>query len=205
MYQRRICSDSLTCCHTEIEVADQTFYLTQSQYTDTGPTNPSADPMTPGVWQGSHWECQILSHWYDSTRKKSRRKRDSNPGSSALEADALTTRPPRRFTVTTRHCVYLVLFTSPPARSPSYTRNHHDKPSSEVLHGPPPVHRAGGEAGWTDGPVPRHVGHGRQGRTGLRHLPGGLRGPGPLHASPRADRRPGEGRLLAAALLVDLI
>ena len=31
----------------------------------------------------------ILSHWYDSTPKKSGRKRDSNPGSSALEADAL--------------------------------------------------------------------------------------------------------------------
>ena len=29
-------------------------------------------------------------------RKKSRRKRESNPGSSALEADALTTRPTRR-------------------------------------------------------------------------------------------------------------
>ena len=26
--QGRICSDNLTCCHTEIEVADQTFYLT---------------------------------------------------------------------------------------------------------------------------------------------------------------------------------
>ena len=25
--QGRICSDNLTCCHTEIEVADQTFYL----------------------------------------------------------------------------------------------------------------------------------------------------------------------------------
>ena len=33
--QGRICSDSFTCCHTEIEVADQTFHLTQSQYTDT--------------------------------------------------------------------------------------------------------------------------------------------------------------------------
>ena len=30
--QGRICSDNLTCCHTEIEVADPTFYLTQSQY-----------------------------------------------------------------------------------------------------------------------------------------------------------------------------
>ena len=44
--------DSFTCCHTEIEVADPTFYLTQSEYTDTGPTSPSADPITPGAWQG---------------------------------------------------------------------------------------------------------------------------------------------------------
>ena len=29
-----------------------------------------------------------MSHWYDSTLKKSRHKRDSNPGSSAPEADA---------------------------------------------------------------------------------------------------------------------
>ena len=79
--QGRICSDNFTCCHTEIEAADQTFYLTQSQYTDTGPTSPSADPITPGAWQGGHW--------YDSTPKKFRLQRDSNPGSSALEADAL--------------------------------------------------------------------------------------------------------------------
>ena len=32
--QGRICSDKFTCCHTEIEVADQTFQFTQSQYTD---------------------------------------------------------------------------------------------------------------------------------------------------------------------------
>ena len=44
--QGRICSDNLTCCHTEIEVADQTFYLTQSQYADTGLTSPIADPIT---------------------------------------------------------------------------------------------------------------------------------------------------------------
>ena len=40
------------CCHTEIEVVDQTVHLTQSQYTDTGPTSPSADPIRPGAWQG---------------------------------------------------------------------------------------------------------------------------------------------------------
>ena len=57
--QGRICSDNFTCCHTEIEVAGRTFYLTQSQYTDTGPTSPSADPITPGAWQGSHWSANF--------------------------------------------------------------------------------------------------------------------------------------------------
>ena len=89
--QRRICSDNSTCCHTEIQVADQTFHLTQSQYTKSGQTRPSTDPMTPGAWQGSHWSANNLLVW-----EKSRRKQESNPGSSALEADALTTRPMRR-------------------------------------------------------------------------------------------------------------
>ena len=52
--QGRIRTDNFTCFHTEIEVADPTFYLTQSQYTDTGPTSPSADPIMPGAWRGSH-------------------------------------------------------------------------------------------------------------------------------------------------------
>ena len=57
--QGQIYPDNFTCCHTEIEVADQTFHLTQSQYTDTGPTSPSADPITPGAWQGSHWSANV--------------------------------------------------------------------------------------------------------------------------------------------------
>ena len=57
--QGRICTDNFTCCHTEIEVADQTSYLTQSQYTDTGPTSPSTDPVTPGAWQGSYWSANF--------------------------------------------------------------------------------------------------------------------------------------------------
>ena len=57
--QGRICTDNFTCCHTEIEAADQTFHLTQSQYTDTGPTSPSADPVTPGARQGSHWSANF--------------------------------------------------------------------------------------------------------------------------------------------------
>ena len=93
--QGRICTDNFTCCHTEIEVTDQTFHFTQSQYTDTGPTSPSADPITPGAWQGSHWSANFEAT--GMTRPgKSRRKRDSNPGSSAPKAVALTTRPARR-------------------------------------------------------------------------------------------------------------
>ena len=97
--QGRICTDNFTCCHTEIEAADQTFHLTQTQYTDTGPTSPSADPITPGAWQGSHWSANFEVTGMTRPRKKSRRKRDSNPGPPALEADALTTRPTRRWKV----------------------------------------------------------------------------------------------------------
>ena len=52
-----ICSDNFTCCHTEIEVADQTFHLTHSQYTDTRPTSPRTGPVRPSAWQGSHWSA----------------------------------------------------------------------------------------------------------------------------------------------------
>ena len=94
--QGRICSDNFTCCHTETEVAHQTFYFIQSQYTGNGPISPSADPTMPGAWQGSHWSANFSSHWYDLTPEKSRRKRDWNPGSSAPKADAFS-RPARRW------------------------------------------------------------------------------------------------------------
>ena len=68
--QGRICSGNFTCCHTEIEAADQTFHLTQSQYTDTGPTSPSADPITPGAWQGSHWSANFEVTGMTRPRKK---------------------------------------------------------------------------------------------------------------------------------------
>ena len=58
--QGQICSDNFTCCDTEIEAADETFYFTQSQYTDTGPTSCITDPITPGAWQSSHWSVNFL-------------------------------------------------------------------------------------------------------------------------------------------------
>ena len=74
--QGRICSDNFTCCHTEREVADPTFYLTQSQYTDTGPTSPSTDPITPGAWQGSHWSANFEVTGMTLPRK--------NPGATGI-------------------------------------------------------------------------------------------------------------------------
>ena len=76
--QGRICSDNFTCCHTEIEVADQTFYLTQSQYTDTGPTSPNADPITPGAWQDSHWSANFEVTGMTRSQK--------NPAASGIRA-----------------------------------------------------------------------------------------------------------------------
>ena len=43
--QGRVCSDSYMCCHTDLQVADQSFPLTQSRHTDTGPTSPGADAV----------------------------------------------------------------------------------------------------------------------------------------------------------------
>ena len=57
--QGRICTANFMCCHTEIEVADQTFSLTQSHYTDTGPTISRVDPIMPGAWQGSQWSANF--------------------------------------------------------------------------------------------------------------------------------------------------
>ena len=50
---------SFSCCHTETEVADHAFYLTQSQCADTWPTSPSTDTTTPGARQGSHWSAKF--------------------------------------------------------------------------------------------------------------------------------------------------
>ena len=59
-------SDNCMCCYTGIEVTDQTCYLTQLQYTETRRTSPSADPIMPDTWQGSHWVQIFMSMvWLD--------------------------------------------------------------------------------------------------------------------------------------------
>ena len=97
--QGRICLDKCSCCHTEIEVAGQTFCLTQSQYTDTGSTSPSTDPITPRAWQGSHSSASFQVSGLTRPGKIPAKVKIefSNPGSAALEADALTTGPTRQW------------------------------------------------------------------------------------------------------------
>ena len=85
--QGRICSDNFTCCHTEVEVADPTFHLTQSQYSDTVPTIPSVDLITSGAWQGNYWSANFLSNWYDSAQA------GFEPWTFRSRGGRLTTRP----------------------------------------------------------------------------------------------------------------
>ena len=167
-----ICTDNITCCHAEIEVADQTFYLTQSQYTDTGPTSPSADPITPGAWQGSHWSANFEVTGMTRPRKKSRRKRDSNPGPSALEADALTTRPTRRLLLRQRQ--------SDRQRKKWWARKKKTKNKK------PPEN---GGRGWRGGKGHRGGRWGRRGGDKLRHTETEGDGGGRVG---RVEERPGE-------------
>ena len=85
LYQGRTYSDSCTCCHTEIEVADQACYITQSQNTDTGPTSPSADPITPGTWQNSLWRASFSVRGMTRSGKTSTGKAAIEPRSAALD------------------------------------------------------------------------------------------------------------------------
>ena len=75
--QGGICSDNFTCCHIEIEVADPTFHLTQSQYTDTGSTSPSAGRVATGV---------------PMTTKKIQTQAGFEPGTFRSRGGRLTTR-----------------------------------------------------------------------------------------------------------------
>ena len=63
----KIYSANCERCHTEIEAADQNFYLTQSGYTDIGPTSPNAEPVAcqrsmekAGIEPQSKGECSVV-------------------------------------------------------------------------------------------------------------------------------------------------
>ena len=74
------------CSHTETEIADQTCYLTQSQFTDIGLTSPSADSITSGAWQCSHWNANSEVIGMAQPGKKSTAKEGIEPRSAAVEA-----------------------------------------------------------------------------------------------------------------------
>ena len=89
------CSDKWMCCHIDIEVADQTFYLTKSQYIDTGQLVSALTlyhQLSGRVATGVPIFKSLV--WLNPERP--RRKRELNLGSAALEADALTTLPTRQ-------------------------------------------------------------------------------------------------------------
>ena len=94
--QKRICSDKFTCCHTETEAAGHTIHLTQSQYTDTGSTSPSADLITPGAWQGSPWSANVLVTGMTRPGKIPTAKAGIEPRIFHSRGRRLTTRPRKR-------------------------------------------------------------------------------------------------------------
>ena len=78
--QGHISSDNSTCCHTQnLQKKTTTFYLTQPQYTDIGPTSPSVDPIMPNAWHGKNLSTnfEVTGIW---KKKNSWRKREWNLG-----------------------------------------------------------------------------------------------------------------------------
>ena len=69
--------------------------LAWSQYTDTGPTSPSADPITPGAWQGSNWSANFRVTGMTRPKKISVQV-GFEPGIFRSRGGRLTTRPTRR-------------------------------------------------------------------------------------------------------------
>ena len=93
--QGLISSENCRCCHTETEAENQIYHLTQSQCSDTGTTSRSPDPITPGAWQGTHWSANFEVTGMTRPGKIPTEEAGIELGSAALEADALTTRPPK--------------------------------------------------------------------------------------------------------------
>ena len=95
-HARRLAGQTRLITYSGIEVADSTFYLTQSQYTDTGPTSPSADPITPSAWQGSHWSANFEVTGIMTRPGKIPSQAGFDLQTLRFQGDALTTWPRRR-------------------------------------------------------------------------------------------------------------
>ena len=94
--QGQISSNNCTCCHIETDIADQTCHPSQLRYTNTEPASPSADPITPGSWQGSHWSTTFQVTGMTPPGKIPVGKAGFKHRSATLEVNALTTRLLRR-------------------------------------------------------------------------------------------------------------
>ena len=105
----------------------QVFCFTQSQYTDTGPTCPSADPITADAWQGSHWSTKSLSHWYDWTWRKSHDESGNGTQVCRSRGGRLTTRPVRR-------CITSHTHTHTHARTHAHTHTYTDTHICTHIH-----------------------------------------------------------------------
>ena len=64
--QGQICLDNFGRFHSGTDVADQAWYVTQSQKTDTWRTRSCSEPSRSDVRVGSRWKASFWSHWYDS-------------------------------------------------------------------------------------------------------------------------------------------
>ena len=88
-------SGNCLCCHTQTKAADQTCHLIQSVYWHRD-SYPSADPVAPCAWQGSHWSTKLLSHWYTLTQKIAHGKSGDQTQVCHSRGRQHTTRPRRR-------------------------------------------------------------------------------------------------------------
>ena len=52
-------------CAFECNYYQYHYYLTQSQDTDSWPASSGPDPIIPGLWKGSHYTTNIVTHWLD--------------------------------------------------------------------------------------------------------------------------------------------
>ena len=89
----------LEISHTLLEISDAVVVViglikTKTDLLKTVSSNRESSTPSNEATKG---DKKKICQWYDLTPEKSRCKPDKNPGSFALEADALTTRPTRRW------------------------------------------------------------------------------------------------------------